>query len=96
MHEKQFCVYIMTNKTNTTLYAGVTSGLKKRVWEHKEKLTPGFTKKYNINKLAYYEICGDAYFAISREKQIKSGSRKKKIKLIESINKDWRDLYDEL
>ncbi len=78
MNEKVFCIYIMTNKKNTTLYTSVTSGLTKRVWEHKQKLIPSFTKKYNINKLVYYETCEDVYAAISREKQIKGGSRQKK------------------
>ena len=86
----------MTNRNNTVLYTGVTSDLKKRIWEHKQKLVPGFTKKYNIDKLVYYEVCDDAYVAISREKQIKGGSRDKKVKLIESSNKSWQDLYDEL
>ncbi len=97
MSEKQYFVYIMTNKNNTTLYTGVTGKvLKQRIWEHKQKLVPGFTKKYNIDKLVYYEVFDDPYSAISREKQIKGGSRQKKINLIEGMNKDWRDLYDEL
>jgi putative endonuclease len=86
----------MTNKNHTTLYTGITNNLKKRIYEHKEKLVDGFTKRYNINKLVYYEIFDDAYNAISREKQIKGGSRKKKIALIEGMNKGWKDLYDEL
>ncbi len=93
---KQAYVYIMTNKRNTVLYTGVTSNLIKRVYEHKEKLVPGFTKKYNIEKLVYYEVFDDITNAIMREKQIKAGSRKKKIELIESMNKDWKDLYEEL
>ncbi len=96
MQEKEFCVYIMTNKHNTTLYTGISSNLKGRVWQHKQKLVPGFTKKYNINKLVYYESCDDAYTAISREKQIKAGSRQKKIELIEKMNLTWKDLYDDL
>jgi putative endonuclease len=72
----------MTNKHNTALYTGVTSDLKRRVYEHKEKLVEGFTKKYNINKLVYYEVFRDANGAILREKQIKGGSRAKKIELI--------------
>ncbi len=95
--EKQFYVYIMTNKNNTVLYTGVTGKhLRQRIWEHKERLVPGFTKKYNINQLVYYEIFEDAYSAISREKQIKAGSRKKKINLIEKMNPEWKDLLDEL
>ncbi|MBI4652953.1 GIY-YIG nuclease family protein [Candidatus Kuenenbacteria bacterium] len=86
----------MTNQNNTALYTGVTNNLTRRIYEHKEKLVKGFTKKYNIIKLVYYEIFNDIGNAILREKQIKGGSRAKKIKLIESINKEWKDLYDEL
>ena len=86
----------MTNKRNTVLYTGVTNNLKKRIYEHKAKLVAGFTKKYNINKLVYYEIFDNMYNAIAREKQIKAGSRKKKFNLINSINPRWKDLYDEL
>jgi putative endonuclease len=92
--QKQYFVYIMTNKTNSVLYTGVTSDLKKRVYEHKDKLVEGFTKRYNITKLVYYEIFNDPENAIKREKQIKGGSRKKKIDLIESKNKNWDDLYE--
>ncbi len=94
--ERPCFVYIMTNKNNTVLYTGVTSDLRKRVFQHKDKLLKCFTKKYNINKLVYYESFGDIRYAIQREKQIKSGSRLKKIELINSINKEWRDLCDEL
>jgi putative endonuclease len=83
----------MTNKNNTVIYTGVTSDLKKRVYEHKEKLVKGFTKRYNLDKLVYYEVLDDPYNAISREKQIKSGSRQKKIDLINKMNKKWNDLY---
>jgi putative endonuclease len=83
----------MTNKNNTVLYTGVTRDIKKRVYEHKEKLAEGFTKRYNIIKLVYYEVFDDSENAISREKQIKGGSRQKKIDLIESINRKWEDLY---
>jgi len=86
----------MTNKINTVLYTGVTSALKKRIWEHKEKIIKGFTKKYNINKLVYFEIFNDPENAILREKQIKAGSRNKKIELIKRINPEWKDLYDKL
>jgi len=96
MYEKEPTVYILTNKTNTTLYTGVTSQLKARIWQHKNKLVEGFTKQYNLIKLVYFEACDDMEQAIAREKQIKAGSRAKKIKLIESINKSWRDLYDDL
>ena len=94
--EKEFCIYIMTNKNNTVLYTGVTNDLKRRVFEHKAKLVDGFTKKYNITKLVYYEVCDSSYLAISREKQIKGGSRQKKIDLINEMNKEWNDLSDEL
>jgi len=86
----------MTNKRNTVLYTGVTNDLRRRVYEHKQKLTEGFTKKYNIVKLVYYEAFWDCTSAIQREKQIKSGPRRKKEKLINSINKDWHDLYERL
>ncbi len=89
-------VYILTNKNNKVLYTGVPNDLKRRVYEHKEKLVEGFTKKYNISKLVYYEAGNDIYGAISREKQIKAGSRRKKIELINSMNEEWRDLYDEI
>jgi putative endonuclease len=93
---KQYYVYIMTNKRNTVVYVGVTSDLIRRVYEHKEKLANGFTKKYNIAKLVYYEVFEDVENAILREKQIKAGSRQKKVQLINSMNKEWCDLYDEL
>ncbi len=86
----------MANESHTTLYVGVTNDLKKRVWQHKGKLVEGFTKRYNINKLVYYEIFKDARNAITREKQFKGGSRKKKEDAIKSINPEWRDLYDDL
>jgi putative endonuclease len=91
----QYYIYIMTNKYNTVLYTGVTNDLQKRVYEHKSKLIEGFTKKYNVTKLVYYEIFDDAYTGISREKQIKAGSRQNKIDLVNSINPDWKDLYEE-
>jgi putative endonuclease len=94
--DRQYYVYIMTNVRNTTLYTGVTNDLRKRVHEHKEKLVEGFTKRYKIIKLVYYEMCTDIEGAILREKQIKSGSREKKIKLVNSMNREWRDLYEEL
>ena len=75
MMNTQYCVYIMTNKRNNVLYTGVTSDLKRRVYEHKEKLVDGFTKKYNVTKLVYYEVYDDIENAILREKQIKAGSR---------------------
>ena len=93
---KQYYIYILTNKNNTVLYTGVTSDLQKRVYEHKEKLVDGFTKRYNVTKLVYYEVCEEVYSAIAREKQIKAGSRQKKIALIEGRNEKWKDLYEEL
>ena len=89
------CVYIMTNKNNYVLYTGVTSNLFKRVSEHKDKSIPGFTSRYNVTKLVYYEEYATMDEAIAREKQLKGGSRKKKIDLINSINTEWRDLYDD-
>ena len=86
----------MTNKNNTVLYTGVTNNIQRRVYEHKEKLVEGFTKKYNVVKLVYYEIFDNPENAIAREKQIKAGSRQKKIDLVNSINSEWKDLYDEL
>jgi putative endonuclease len=94
--EKEYFVYIMTNKTNKVLYTGVTNNLQRRVFEHKEKLVDGFTKKYNITKLLYYEVFVDIGDAIQREKQIKGGSREKKIKLIQSFNPNYRDLYEDI
>jgi putative endonuclease len=94
--EKQYFVYIMTNQHNTVLYTGVTSDLKKRGYEHKEKLVEGFSKRYNITKLVYFEIFNDPEYAIKREKQIKGGSRKRKIDLVESKNKSWDDLYPKI
>ena len=91
-----FYVYIMTNKNNSVLYTGVTSNLKKRVYEHKEQLVKGFTKKYNITKLVYYEVFEDPGNAIAREKTIKGGSRQKKIVLINSMNEYWEDLYEKI
>ncbi|MGK7903088.1 MAG: GIY-YIG nuclease family protein [Hormoscilla sp.] len=93
---KQYYLYIMTNKHNTVLYTGVTNDLQRRVYEHKSKLIAGFTKRYNINKLVYYEIYEDVTEAIAREKQIKAGSRQKKLDLVNSINSEWKDLYEEL
>lgn len=86
----------MTNKNNKVIYTGFTNDLKRRVYEHKEKLIDGFTKKYNVHKLVYFESTSDVRSAIQREKQIKAGSRQKKIDLINSVNKDWKDLYDEI
>jgi len=86
----------MTNKRNTVLYTEVTIDLRKRVYEHKAKLVISFTKKYNVSKLIYYEVFNDIYNAIVREKQIKGGSRQKKIDLINDMNSKWQDLYENL
>ena len=94
--DRVYCVYIMTNDHRTVLYTGVTSDLKARVYQHREKLLGGFTKRYNACSLVYYEAGGDASGAIAREKQIKAGSRQKKVDLIDSINPDWKDLYNQL
>ena len=94
--KREFAVYIMTNYTNTTLYTGMTSDLVGRIWQHKEKIIKGFTERYNINKLIYFELFDDGYEAAQREHQIKAGSRKKKILLIESTNLEWTDLYDQI
>jgi putative endonuclease len=91
---KHFYIYILTNKNNKVLYTGVTNNLIRRIWEHREKINEGFTKRYNVTKLVYYEIFDNPNTAVKREKQIKAGSRKKKIDLINSINKDWKDLYN--
>ena len=94
--EKQFYVYIMTDPKHRTLYTGVTSNLQARVFEHKEKLVPGFTSRYNINMLVYYEEMADSLGAIAREKQIKGGSRQDKINLITKLNPDWKDLFEQI
>lgn len=93
MKNKHSYVYILTNVTNRVLYVGVTSNLVKRIYEHKQKLVKGFTYKYNLDKLVYYEVFEDINEAIEREKQIKGGSRGKKLKLIEKTNPLFEDLY---
>ncbi len=96
MQDKQFFIYILTNTLNTVLYIGVTNNLLKRVYEHKNDLVEGFTKKYKIHKLVYDELFSTADDAITREKQLKGCSRQKKINLIIASNPHWNDLYDEL
>ena len=96
MFERQPAVYIMANKYHGTLYTTVTSDLIVRVYQHKESKISGFTKRYNCHYLVYYEMCEDMFSAIEREKQIKAGSRKKKLALIEKINPKWEDLYETL
>lgn len=94
--EKQSFVYIITNYEETTLYVGVTNNLARRTFEHKEKLTKGFSKNYNLNKLVYYEMFSDITLAIAREKQLKGGSRKRKLDLINKFNPEWNDLYESI
>ena len=96
MSPRIYCVYILANRRHSVLYTGVTGDLKKRVWEHREKFVKGFTKSYDVDKLVYYDNCADILGAIAREKQIKAGSRAKKIGLINEMNPEWRDLYEEL
>jgi putative endonuclease len=96
MMKRQYCVYILTNVNHTVLYTGVTNDLKRRVFQHKHKEGGVFTKRYNVNKLVFYEIGDDIQIAIMREKQIKGGSRQKKIDLINDVNPEWKDLYDEI
>ena len=94
--DKQYYVYIMTNTHNTVLYTGMTNDLQRRAYEHRTGQGSGFTSRYNAKKLVWYQVCEDVNSAIAREKQIKGGSRKKKIDLVERMNPEWRDLYDEL
>lgn len=94
--DKLYAVYIMTNKWNKVLYTGVTNDLQRRVIEHKEKTVNGFTSRYKVDKLVYYEVTESIESAILREKQIKGGSRKDKIELVDSMNSEWRDLADDL
>ncbi len=95
MDNKQYFVYIMTNAIHTVLYTGITSNLPARVYQHKTKVADGFTKKYSVNILVYFEATDSAYAAISREKQIKAGSRQKKIDLINKLNPGWRELSED-
>ncbi|HHV65571.1 MAG TPA: GIY-YIG nuclease family protein [Peptococcaceae bacterium] len=90
-----YYVYIMTNWNNKVLYTGITNDLERRIYEHKNKLIEGFTKKYNVNKLVYYECTTDVYSAITREKQIKGWTRQKKNELVQSVNPEWRDLSED-
>jgi putative endonuclease len=91
--EKQFYIYLLTTSNNKVLYTGVTNDLARRIYEHKQKMAKGFTKKYNVDKLVFYEAFGSIIDAIEREKQIKSWSRKKKNSLVDSMNPQWMDLY---
>ena len=93
MDFKSYAVYLLTNKNNTVVYTGMTNNLHRRVAEHNQKIIPGFTKRYSVDKLVYYEFFDDPTTAIAREKQIKAGSRDKKDSLINSMNPEWEDLY---
>jgi putative endonuclease len=93
---KQPCVYIIANRRNGTVYVGVTSDLITRAYEHREGLAPGFTSRYGCKTLAWYELHESMTAAIEREKQLKAGSRKKKLALIEELNPEWKDLYETL
>ncbi len=94
--KERFYVYILASQRRGTLYVGVTSNLTKRVYEHKNDLVDGFTKKYGVHRLVYYEIANNAVAAISRERQIKRWNRAWKLRLIEEHNSEWADMYDSL
>ena len=96
MWNHNYWTYIMTNEHNKVLYTGVTGNIIKRVHEHRHKMIEGFTKQYNCTKLVYYERYTYIHEAIHREKQIKAGSRQKKMDLVNAMNPGWRDLFDEL
>ncbi|OGE04317.1 excinuclease ABC subunit C [Candidatus Curtissbacteria bacterium RIFCSPLOWO2_02_FULL_40_13b] len=96
MKQKEYFVYIATNKYNRVLYTGITNNLIRRLYEHKNKLVSSFTSKYNVTKLIYWEAFDSPLDAIAREKQIKAGSRVRKLELIKSINPDFEDLYEKL
>ena len=93
---ENFFVYILAKDKNSTFYVGVTSDLVKRVWKHKNEVADGFTKKYGIKTLVYYEVFSDAPNAFQREKRLKKWNRVWKMRVIEEMNPDWRDLYDEI
>jgi putative endonuclease len=94
--ERQPAVYILASKTNGTLYTGVTNDLIERVWQHKNDMTEGFSKKYAVHRLVYYELHRDMVAAITREKQLKKWNRAWKLDLIEEKNPEWKDLWDEI
>jgi putative endonuclease len=96
MKERTYYVYFMTNSAKTVIYTGVTNNLKSRAYQHKEGVFEGFTKRYRVHELVYYETFAEVRDAIAREKQIKAGSRKRKMELIDAFNPRWRDLYDEV
>ena len=93
---KTYFVYILTNWNNKVMYVGVTNDLVRRMYEHRRGVVDGFTKKYNVHKLVYYEVYGDIRMAIEREKEIKGWRREKKNFLVNKSNPDWRDLYEDL
>jgi len=93
---KSYFVYIMTNARHSVLYTGVTGDLRRRVYEHREKMIEGFTSRYRVEKLVWYAVCEEPQGAIAREKQIKAGSRAKKIALIADFNPGWRDLWEDI
>ena len=94
--EKQFYVYILASRRNGTIYVGMTSALMQRVWQHKNNLVEGFTSKYKVDQLVYYEMIEDPNVAVQRERQLKKWNRKWKLQLIEKMNPTWRDLYDDI
>lgn len=94
--DRQSAVYILASKRNGTLYIGVTSDLRKRVWEHKQGLVEGFTKRYHVHDLVLYELCDDMATAIAREKQLKKWNRAWKLRVIERSNPGWKDLWKEI
>jgi len=96
MGNKIYYVYIITTQNNKVMYVGMTNNLKRRIYEHKNKLVDGFTKKYNINKLVYYESSSQIDTILNREKEIKKWRREKKNKLVETLNPEWKDLAVEL
>lgn len=96
MQNKQGYIYILTNKVNSVLYIGVTSNLQRRIWEHKNQVVEGFSKRYKLHKLIYYEVGESIEAAIKREKYLKGKSRKYKEELINSFNAEWKDLYENI
>ena len=96
MRARHYFVYILASRPGGVLYTGTTIDLKRRVFEHKSKVAGGFTMRYNVDRLVYFEVFDDSLAAITREKQIKAGPRRKKVELIESVNPQWVDLYDDL
>jgi putative endonuclease len=92
----RYYVYLLTNQANSVLYTGVTNDLVRRAYEHKNRLAPGFASQYGVDRLVYFEVYEDIEAAIAREKQIKAGPRRKKVALIDGLNPEWRDLYEEI